>query len=128
MRLVCVCVCVCVCLCIWVTIANSVPHTPNTPSFLATTVLFFFQVSLHNTCTLFFSIYIKSCELHHILFKEYSVHIKIKILWKMMHKQVRKVSDTGEDVYSRFLFFFFFFFLDKMYLVHIWAGLGLGWF
>lgn len=38
--------------------------------------------------------YIKGCELHHILFKECSVHIKIKILWKMMHKQVSMFSDT----------------------------------
>lgn len=33
-------------------------------------------------------------ELHHILFKVYSVHIKINIVWKMMHKQVSMVIDT----------------------------------
>lgn len=119
--------CVCVRLCIWVTIANSVPHTPYTSSFLTTTVFFSgeFAQYMH---IIFFSIYIKGCELHHILFKEYSVHIKIKILCKMMHKQVSMVSDTGWRCIFQFSFLFFFFLLDKMYLVHIWAGLGLGWF
>ena len=55
--------------------------------------------------------FLSCCEFHHILFKEYGVHIKIKILWKMMHRQVSMVSDTVDlrcTVNSSFLFFVFF--------------------
>lgn len=45
----------------------------------------------------------------------------------MMHKQVSKVSETA-DWRCESQFFLFFFFFVQMNLVHIWAGLGLGWF
>lgn len=45
----------------------------------------------------------------------------------MLHKQVTMVSDTADwRSLSQFYLFFCLFF--QMILVHIWAGLGLGWF
>lgn len=57
-------------MCAWVTIANSVPHTPNIP--IPCYYCLFSGVCLHDACTLFFLIYIKVCSSQDVSYTAHS--------------------------------------------------------